>query len=633
MSGGNDGDSQNSTRPAIIPYGSRTGREDMQKQRLRERERILSGGDPDDDKKTGDTGTGSGKLASKTASTHTHTHADASAKPDHETVRGHKGGDARERKPSDGRNPGRGGEHGRHHAGASLQGGLRPAMSSERPSGDGEAVNDGNSGREHEHEHAHARMRKASETNPTDSDVRRQERRVPRLLPQARLSMPAVRADHTAAGDPRLKPVEDAAPDPVTRGRFAYPSAAETASRQAGDADDAQDLDVDAALGLCVDMGASDVFIKPDSPVWYQVNGITFPSDRFRRVDKDRMENVASDLITAQLGEQFTLDLELDASYVIDDGGPHQGARFRMSMIRSDNHGVEMVFRYISPKIETPETLGLSSDVMEWINLPRGLVLVCGPTGSGKSTSLASMIRVMQTTQRRHILTIENPVETVYPRDGLSLVDQREVGVDTLSFESSLTSAMREAPDVILVGEMRTREEIDATLQAADSGHLTFSTLHTKSAEETIQRIASRFTGDDRRDVLDRLASNLVGVMSQQLLQRADGEGRVAVHEVMHVDRRISEFIREGDVTGIRNAMESRKASMDHELVWMMRDGTITEEEARSHAVDIREFTRIADGDDDDGDDDAGGDERSPSARGRLRMRSGLKHVSPLSST
>lgn len=626
MSGGNDGDSRNSARPAIIPYGSRTGRGDMQKQRLRERERILSGANPDDGKDAGSTRTVSEKPASKPASTH----EDAGTEPDHETTRGRKDGDARERGASDGR--GRGGGHGRPHAGASLQGGLRPAMSSERrSSGGGETVKDGD-GSGHD-EHAHAHMRKASETDSTDSGVRRQERRVPRLIPQARLSMPAVRADHTAAGDPTLKPVEDAAPDPVTRGRFEYPSAAETASRQAGDADDAQDLDVDAALGLCVDMGASDVFIKPDSPVWYQVNGITFPSDRFRRVDKDRMENVASDLITAQLGEQFTLDLELDASYVIDDGGPHQGARFRMSMIRSDNHGVEMVFRYISPKIETPETLGLSADVMEWINLPRGLVLVCGPTGSGKSTSLASMIRVMQTTQRRHILTIENPVETVYPRDGLSLVDQREVGVDTLSFESSLTSAMREAPDVILVGEMRTREEIDATLQAADSGHLTFSTLHTKSAEETIQRIASRFTGDDRRDVLDRLASNLVGVMSQQLLQRADGEGRVAVHEVMHVDRRISEFIREGDVTGIRNAMESRKASMDHELVRMMRDGTITEEEARSHAVDIREFTRIADGGDDDGNDDAGGEGRSPSTRGRLRMRSGLKHVSPLSST
>lgn len=459
---------------------------------------------------------------------------------------------------------------------------------------------------------------------------------MPSLPAAPAVSMPAVRSDHTAAGDPGTVPVDDAAPDPVTRGRFDYPTPEETALRQAEDQPDAEDMTVDAVLNLCVDMGASDVFIKPDSPVWYQVNGITFPSERFRRMDKERMETMARDLITSQLGDKFTRHLELDTSYVIDDDGPHQGSRFRLSMIRSDNNGVEMVFRYISPRIETPQTLGLSDDVMDWINLPRGLILVCGPTGSGKSTSLASMIRVMQTTQRRHIITVEDPVETVYPRDGLSLVDQREVGVDTLSFENSLTSAMREAPDVILVGEMRTREEIDATLQAADSGHLTFSTLHTKSAEETIQRIASRFSGEDRRDVLDRLASNLAGVLSQQLLQRADGEGRVAVHEVMHVDRGTAALIREGNVSGIRDIMEERKASMDHELVRMMRDGIITRDEARFHAVDLQEFGRIERGEDDaeDQEDDAGGaDGRRRNPAGRLRMAPSRRHVSPLASS
>lgn len=576
------GDSKDGTRPAIIPYGSRTSREDTQKRRLRERERILSGchagKDADDD---------AGKTAGDTA-----------GKP----------------KQADHRQTRKSGHERRHGQGtAMLQGGLRPAMSSTLQ--ESKTVSSENT---------------TAAYGRRDGDDGSEPVQPMRLRPHASLSMPAARADHTAAGDPSTRPVDDAAPDPVTRGRFEYPSAEETASRQAGDAEGAQDLDVDAALGLCVDMGASDVFIKPDSPVWYQVNGITFPSDRFRMVDKDDMEIVARDLITAQLGTDFTIGLELDTSYVIDDDGPHQGARFRMSMIRSDNHGVEMVFRYISPKIETPETLGLSADVMEWINLPRGLVLVCGPTGSGKSTSLASMIRVMQTTQRRHILTIENPVETVYPRDGLSLVDQREVGVDTLSFENSLTSAMREAPDVILVGEMRTREEIDATLQAADSGHLTFSTLHTKSAEETIQRIASRFAGDDRRDVLDRLASNLAGVMSQQLLQRADGEGRVAVHEVMHVDRDLAALIRKGDVAGIRDVMESKKASMDHELVRMMKDGTITRSEAMSHAVDLREFERIADGDEDV---DTGESRRRPSMQGKLKMHPGLRHVPPLSSS
>lgn len=575
-------DRNTKARPAIIPYGSRTEREDAQKKRMQARARILSGKPGDDD------ADGDEDRTTETTASHDGDHASARA-ADHGRTGRRKG---------------------------VLQGGLRPAISS-TPAAD--ATGD------------------ATGAHADDAEDGRQPMRLhPQTPAPSPVSMPAVRSDHTAAGDPKTEPVDDAAPDPVTRGRFDYPTPEETALRQAEDQPDAEDMDVDAVLGLCVDIGASDVFIKPDSPVWYQVNGVTFPSDRFRRMDKERMENMARDLITSQLGDLFTTHLELDTSYVIDDDGPHQGARFRLSMIRSDNNGVEMVFRYISPKIETPQTLGLSDDVMDWINLPRGLILVCGPTGSGKSTSLASMIRVMQTTQRRHIITIENPVETVYPRDGMSLVDQREVGVDTLSFENSLTSAMREAPDVILVGEMRTREEIDATLQAADSGHLTFSTLHTKSAEETIQRIASRFAGDDRRDVLDRLASNLAGVMSQQLLQRADGNGRVAVHEVLHVDRDTAALIREGDVPGIRDAMEKRKASMDHELVKMMRNGIITRAEARTHAVDLQEFGRIERGEDDGkdhGDDDAGSAEgRRRSGTGRLRMNPSRRHVSPLPS-
>lgn len=616
-------DERKPSRPAIIPYGSRTEREDAQKKRMQARARILSGSEGRSDGSPEREQAEEAKPSEDTASSdggHASAHTPASR------------GDER-RKPV--RSAG-------GHRKSVLKGGLRPAMPSETsPADEGQSPAMDVAG------HAHTDGGSSSdEPHPADGgadDARQHQRLRPRLsmpsMPAASamsMSMPAVRSDHTAAGDPGTSPVDDAAPDPVTRGRFDYPTPEETSLRQAEDQPDAEDMSVDAVLNLCVDMGASDVFIKPDSPVWYQVNGITFPSGRFRRMDKERMETMASDLITSQLGDKFTRHLELDTSYVIDDDGPHQGSRFRLSMIRSDNNGVEMVFRYISPRIETPQTLGLSDDVMDWINLPRGLILVCGPTGSGKSTSLASMIRVMQTTQRRHIITVEDPVETVYPRDGLSLVDQREVGVDTLSFENSLTSAMREAPDVILVGEMRTREEIDATLQAADSGHLTFSTLHTKSAEETIQRIASRFSGEDRRDVLDRLASNLAGVLSQQLLQRADGEGRVAVHEVMHVDRGTAALIREGNVSGIRDIMEERKASMDHELVRMMRDGIITRDEARFHAVDLQEFGRIERGEDDaeDQEDDAGGaDGKKRNPTGRLRMAPSRRHVSPLASS
>ena len=221
-------------------------------------------------------------------------------------------------------------------------------------------------------------------------------------------------------------------------------------------------------------------------------------------------------------------------------------------------------------------------------------MLVTGPTGSGKSTSLASLIRRIQLNSRKHILTIEKPVETVYPKDGLSLVTQREVGQDTLSFANALTSAMRDAPDVILVGEMRTNEEISATVEAADTGHLTFSTLHTKSAEETILRILSKFEGEDKRDILARLSSNLVGIMAQQLLQRKDGNGRIAVHETLHVNRDVSEMILEGDVHAIHDYMLEHRTSMDHQLLRMVAANEISYSEAYGHAMNPNDFEELA---------------------------------------
>jgi Tfp pilus assembly pilus retraction ATPase PilT len=187
-------------------------------------------------------------------------------------------------------------------------------------------------------------------------------------------------------------------------------------------------------------------------------------------------------------------------------------------------------------------------------------------------------------------------VETVYPHDGLSLVTQREVGLDTLSFKNALKSGMRNAPNVVLVGEMRTNEEIDATIEAADTGHLTMSTLHTKSAEETLLRIMSKFDGEDRRDILARLSSNLVGIMSQQLLQRKDGKGQVAVHEVLKIDRKVKEMVMQGDVLGIHDYMMDNKVSMDHQLLRMVVHNEIKYSEALGHAMDVNEFVELAHG-------------------------------------
>ena len=383
------------------------------------------------------------------------------------------------------------------------------------------------------------------------------------------------------------------APNPTTKGTFTFPSESETKAAQRIPGD--EPLLIDDALIQGIRFGASDVFIKPNAPVWYRVNGRAFPTGRFEWLDNEAMYSSAMGMILSTLERQFTQDLELDTSYVIQDG-EYAGSRFRVNFIRSDDNGIGLVFRYINPRIETPDTLGLPDEVIEWADRPRGLVLVTGPTGSGKSTSLSSLIRRIQLSQRKHILTIEKPVETVYPKDGLSLVTQREVGQDTLSFANALTSAMRDSPDVILVGEMRTNEEISATVEAADTGHLTFSTLHTKSAEETILRILSKFAGEDKRDILARLSSNLIGIMAQQLLQRKDGKGRIAVHEVLYVDRDVSELILQGDVHGIHDYMMEHKTSMDHQLLRMVVNNDITYSEAYGHAMNPNEFKELAHG-------------------------------------
>ena len=384
------------------------------------------------------------------------------------------------------------------------------------------------------------------------------------------------------------------APDTVASRLFAYPSRMDRikAQREMG----SEVLDIDEVLRQGISFGASDVIVKPNQPVWYRVNGILFPIDRFEWLSKTDMYNLATGMISSVLASTFTQDLELDTSYVINDG-VYAGARFRVNMSRSDDDGVSIVCRYINPVIHDAASLGLPSDVMEWARLPRGLVLVCGPTGSGKSTSLSAMIRWIQLNRPLHILTIELPVETVYPHDGLADVTQREVGVDTLSFKNALKSAMRQTPDVILVGEMRTNEEIDATSEAADTGHLTMSTLHTKSAEETILRIISKFDGDDRRDILARLSSNLVGIMSQQLLQRKDGRGRIAVHEVLKIDnRKVRTMIMKGDVVGIHDYMMKEKISMDHQLLRMVVNNDVTYSEALGHAMNPSEFVELANG-------------------------------------
>lgn len=384
---------------------------------------------------------------------------------------------------------------------------------------------------------------------------------------------------------------EDSAVNPISRRHFDFPTAEQVRYAQSEPGSDI--LTVDDALRLGIKMGASDIYLKPNEPVWYKVNGKAFPTKNFDWLTQEEFETLAYNVVTPTIAVTFTQDLELDTSYVIQDG-EFEGSRFRVNFTRSDDHGITLVFRYINPRIETPDTLGVPQEVVDWIDMPKGLVLVCGVTGSGKSTSLSALIREIQLKYRYHIITVERPVETIYPKDGLSLVTQREVGYDTLSFENAVKSAMRQAPDVILIGEIRTHDEIDAAITSSTTGHLTFTTLHTSDCEETIDRILAQYSANEREDVLSRLSSNLQGVMAQQLLQRKDGTGRIPVHEILLVNDDVSRLIEKGDTRGIHDYLYDRKMTMNHNLLNLVLSGDIAFSEAMRHSTNVHELMNLA---------------------------------------
>ena len=244
-------------------------------------------------------------------------------------------------------------------------------------------------------------------------------------------------------------------------------------------------------------------------------------------------------------------------------------ARFRVNIFR-DNHGIGAVFRHIPDKIESLEKLGLPRGVAAFCEQQRGLVLVTGPTGSGKSTTLAAMIDAINHRRRCHIVTIEDPIEFVH-RSDLALVNQREVGAHTRSFANALRSALREDPDVILVGELRDLETITTAMDAANTGHLVLATLHTSSAISTVDRIVDSYPADQQRQVRTSLSEALRGVVSQTLCRRRGG-GRIAAMEVMVVNSAIANLIREGKTHQLENAMTSARVIGNMHLEEHLRD-------------------------------------------------------------
>ncbi len=372
-------------------------------------------------------------------------------------------------------------------------------------------------------------------------------------------------------------------------------------------------MEIRELLAQAVDRNASDLFVTVDAPPTLKVDGAIEPLDAAPLTPDDARALLEATLTAEQLAA-FERDREAGFALVSEDG-----ARFRVSAFYQRGQP-GMVFRRIETEIPTLEDLGLPEVLRELAGRKRGLILFVGGTGTGKSTSLAAMIGERNATGAGHILTIEDPVEFIHAH-GKSLVTQREVGVDTDSFESALKSALRQAPDVILIGEVRSREVMDYAVAFAETGHLTLATLHANNANQALDRIINFFPSDRREQLLMDLSLNLQAVVAQQLVPTADGQGRVAALEVMLNTPLIQERIRSGDIHELKSIMarseDSGMQTFDNHLYRLYSEGRISYESALAHADSANEVRLMIKLEGETGDADTEADSSGP----QLRLR------------
>lgn len=391
-----------------------------------------------------------------------------------------------------------------------------------------------------------------------------------------------------------LDDLDDPEPAPIVTPEARFES---MLGLESGDEDDdtydERFIDLDKIIGVAIEAGASDIHLSPFDEVAFTVLGEIRRFSEFGELDSNMTVKLQQTIISNVLEQMFVEDLELDTSYVVKTG-KYKGRRLRLSVGKTGGN-IFMVFRIIVDKMPTPDELDIPQEMRNWVNLPNGLVLVNGPTGSGKSTTLSSLIQEIQFTRAEKVITIEKPIEYVYgvKPDQKAFITQREVGRDSRTFASALTSAMRQAPNIILVGEVRNKVEIDELLRAAETGHLAISTLHTTSCPATINRIRSMYEGDEQLRVLATLADNLRGMMTQTLVKTPDGSKRFAVREVLQIDSVLKEYVLKGDTLAMRSYMEDRGITMEHELVKAVKSNKASLESARAKAPNPLYFDEL----------------------------------------
>jgi len=348
-------------------------------------------------------------------------------------------------------------------------------------------------------------------------------------------------------------------------------------------------LQLDEILKVALKGGASDIHLKSGLPPMFRVDGALVPLKNGERIMPDEMQQVAFGIMNPVQKAHFEEFREADLAYGIPGLG-----RFRVNVFQQRGT-VGIVFRVIPFGVKTIEQLYLPKVIEKTAMEHRGLILVTGTTGSGKSTTLAAMIDHINSNRTSHIITIEDPIEFLI-RDRRSIVNQREIGVDTQSFANALRAALRQDPDVILVGEMRDFETIETAITAAETGHLVMSTLHTLDAVETISRIISVFPPYQQKQVRLQLSSILKAVVSQRLVPRADGKGRVPALEVMVSTARVRECISDKDRTKeLHDAIAKGfttygMQTFDQSLMQLVKQGLITYDEALKHVSNPDDF-------------------------------------------
>jgi twitching motility protein PilT len=344
------------------------------------------------------------------------------------------------------------------------------------------------------------------------------------------------------------------------------------------------------ALQEVVRTGASDLHVASDAVPMLRVHGGLRPIGPVEPWSRSKVDAALYSLLTIEQREAFERDLELDFAHTVASG-----ARFRVNYYR-DRGALAAAFRIIPTEIKGLDALGVPDSVGRFAGLPRGLVLVTGPTGSGKSTTLAALIDLVNRTRADHVVTVEDPIEFLH-QNKKSLVNQREVGHDTLSFGAALKHVLRQDPDVILVGELRDLETISVALTAAETGHLVFATLHTQDAAQTIDRVIDVYPPHQQAQVRAQLAATLQGVVCQTLLKRADGTGRVVATEILVTTAAVANLIREGKTHQIASMMQAGGAlgmrTMDQHLADLVKSGAVSQQTAVEKAHDVESLQRL----------------------------------------